>query len=134
MPRRIGSGRDGVLHGYRGPDRRVALVASQLEILIAILVQRRRPAPNDKFGQRIGRTRELRFDLLQVIEIQVTIPADPYEVADVEVGLLRDQVRQQRVGRDVERHTEENVRAALVELAGQLPGGDIELEQRVAWG
>ena len=43
-------------------------------------------------------------------------------------------MRQQRVGRDVERHTEENVGAALVELAGELPAGDIELEQRVAWG
>jgi hypothetical protein len=46
--------------------------------------------------------------------------------------LLRHHVRQQRVAGDVERHAEEDVGAALVELAGQLAVGHVELEERVA--
>ncbi|MNY14828.1 hypothetical protein D3C86_1480170 [compost metagenome] len=41
-------------------------------------------------------------------------------------------MRQQRVAGDVERHAEEDVGAALVELAGQLAIGHVELEERVA--
>ena len=41
-------------------------------------------------------------------------------------------MRQQRIGRDVERHAQEDVGGALVELAGQPAVGDIELEQAVA--
>ena len=39
----------------------------------------------------------------------------------LEVALLRQHVRQQRVARDVERHAEEDVGAALVELAAEQP-------------
>jgi hypothetical protein len=38
---------------------------------------------------------------------------------------------QQRIAGDVERHAEEDVGAALVELAGELAVGDVELEE--AW-
>ena len=41
-------------------------------------------------------------------------------------------MRQQRVGRDVERHAEEDVGRALVELAGEPAVRDVELEQAVA--
>ena len=46
--------------------------------------------------------------------------------------LLRHHVRQQRIRGDVERHAEEDVGAALVELARQPAVGDVELEQCVA--
>ena len=59
-----------------------------------------------------------------------------HEVADLEAGHLGDHVRQQGVRRDVERHAEEHVGRALVELAAQpaagLGRGDVELEHRVA--
>jgi hypothetical protein len=45
---------------------------------------------------------------------------------------LRDHQRQQRVRGDIERHAEEDVGAALVELARQPAVGHVELEQRVA--
>jgi hypothetical protein len=53
--------------------------------------------------------------------------------------MLREHVRQQRIARDVERHAEEDVGAALIELAAQLgpPARDLrrrdmELEECVA--
>ena len=70
-------------------------------------------------------------NLLDVVVVDVAVAAGPDEVADLEPGLLRDHVRQQRVGGDVERDAEEQVGAALVELARQPAVGDVELEQRV---
>jgi len=61
----------------------------------------------------------------------VTVPAGPHEVPDLQPGLLGDEVNEQGVAGDVEWDTEEQVGAALVELAGELTVGDIELEQRV---
>src|ERR1700730_5668954 len=58
--------------------------------------------------------------------------AGPYEVSDTKIGLLRDQVRQQSVRRDVEGHAQKDIGAALVELARELTRGHIELEKRVA--
>jgi hypothetical protein len=75
---------------------------------------------------------ELLVDLVEVVEVQVAVAAGPDEVADAEVALLREHVRQQRVARDVERHAEEKIGAALVELAGKSSAGDVELEERVA--
>ena len=63
---------------------------------------------------------ELQIDLLEVVLVDVA--AGPDEFADVEVALLREHVGEQGVG-DVERHAEEEVGAALVELARQAGPG-----------
>ena len=49
-----------------------------------------------------------------------------------ESGLLGHHVGEQRVAGDVERNAEEHVGAALVQLAGELAVGDVELEESVA--
>jgi hypothetical protein len=54
------------------------------------------------------------------------------EVAGLKTRDLRDHRRQQGVARDVERHAEEHVGGALVELARQPSVRDVELEQAVA--
>ena len=55
-----------------------------------------------------------------------------HELARPVAADLRHHHGQQRVGGDVERHAEEDIGAALVELATELAVGDVELEQRVA--
>ena len=81
--------------------------------------------------QRERHARELLVDLFEVIRIEVTVAAGPDELAHFEVALLREHVREQRIGGDVERHAEENVGAALVELATQPLVRHVELEERV---
>ena len=61
----------------------------------------------------------------------MAVAAGPDELAHFEVALLREHVREQRIGGDVERHAEENVGAALVELTTQPPVRHVELEERV---
>ena len=73
-----------------------------------------------------------------MVAVDVAVAAGPDEIADVEVALLGQHVRQQRIARDVERDAEEDVGAALVELAaepgaaGRRGGRDVELEEGVA--
>ena len=55
-----------------------------------------------------------------------------HELARPEAADLRHHRGEQRVGGDVERHAEEDVGAALVELAREPPLRDAELEERVA--
>ena len=68
-----------------------------------------------------------------MVVVDVAVAARPDEVARLEVALLREHVREERVARDVERDAEEDVGAALVDLAAEsLAAGDVELEERVA--
>ena len=57
------------------------------------------------------------LDLLEVVEVEMTVAAGPDEVAGFEAGLLCDQMRKQRVRGDIERHAEEDIGAALIKLA-----------------
>ena len=77
-------------------------------------------------------TGELEPGLLDVVGVEVCVAQRVHEVADLETSHLGNHVREQGVGGDVERHAEEDVGAALVELAGQPALGDVELEHRVA--
>jgi len=54
------------------------------------------------------------------------------EFARLQPRHLRHHLREERVGGDVERHAEEHVGTALVELAGEPAFRDVELEQAVA--
>ena len=67
-----------------------------------------------------------------MIEIKVRVAERVHELTGLKPGHLRHHQRQQRVGGDVERHAEEDVGRALIELTGEPTVGDVELEQAVA--
>ncbi len=70
-------------------------------------------------GSCARRARKLQARLLEMVEIEVRVAEGVDELAGLQPGHLRHHHGEQRVGRDVERHAEENVGRALVELAGQ---------------
>ena len=76
--------------------------------------------------------------LIEVIEVEVGIAQGVDELQRLQSRHRCHQVGEQCVGRNVERHTEEGVTGALVELAAQpfrssaLARSDVELEQGVA--
>src|SRR6266496_5837947 len=119
-------------HRYRCLDRGVALIVGDLEVLEPVIEERVSLPPDHEPRERKRRARELGRHLLQVIEIEMAVTTGPHEIADAKIALLRDQVGEQRIGRDVEGHPQENIAAPLVELARQLAAGDVELEQQVA--
>ena len=52
---------------------------------------------------------QLQPGLVKVVQIEMCIAQGVHEVADLQVAYLSDQVGQQRVGGNVERHAEEDV-------------------------
>jgi hypothetical protein len=109
----------------------VVAVVDQPEVLVAVLEQRRGRVEG-QLRERQDLAGELLAHLRQVVGVDVTVAAHPDEVARRQADLLGDHPGEQRVAGDVERHAEEQVGAALVELAGEPAVGDVELEQRVA--
>ena len=67
-----------------------------------------------------------------MVQIEMRIAEGVDEIARLQAGRLGHHVGEERIGRDVEGDAEKNVRRALVELAGQPPFRDIELEQAMA--
>ena len=82
--------------------------------------------------RRVRRSRQLRTGLVEMIVVEVRVAEGVDELAGLKAGYLRHHLREQRVARDVERDTEEDVGAALVELAAQLSVSDEELEEAMA--
>src|SRR5262245_1916991 len=112
-------------------DRRVRVVVDDGDVVVGVAEDRITRRQNE-VRVRPRLTRQLLGDLLDVVVVDMAVTAGPDELPDAETGLRGHHVREQRVTGDVERHAEEQVGAALVELAGQPPVGDIELEERVA--
>src|SRR5690606_37973094 len=123
---RVGSDRD------RRLDQGVRVVALEAEVVVAVVEDRLGTTPDHEPGQGPGVAGQLLAGLVEVIEVQVAITSRPDEVACFQARLLRDHFGEQGVGSDVERHAEEDVGAALVELAREPAAGDMELKERVA--
>src|SRR5215218_7159603 len=56
-----------------------------------------------------------------------------YEVADLQGAHLGDEVSEQRIRSDVERHAEKDVGRALIELTREPPLRHVELKHHMAW-
>ena len=64
--------------------------------------------------QQIWIAQQLLVGLLDMISVKMRIAQCMYEIARLQPCRLRDHQRQQRVGRDVERHAEKYIGAALI--------------------
>ena len=118
--------------GHFALDGGVRDVALQHEVLVRVVEKAVRRTCERDLRHVEGLACELQLYLLHEVVVDVAVAARPDEVAQLQTRLLRDHHRQQRVGRDVEGHPEEHIRTALIQLAGQLPVHNAELEERVA--
>ena len=85
-------------------------------------------------GEGTGLAGKLRGNLLEVVPVDVRVARGMDELARLQPADLCDHHREERVGRDVERYAQKDVGTTLIELAGELSVGDVELEQTVAGG
>lgn len=105
------------------------LIIDDLEIFVLVVKDRGWFAFENKLRQRVWRTAELQFHLLKMVRVNVAIAACPDEFADIQFALLRDHVGEQGIGRNIERHAEKAVGAALIKLTREFPCRNIELEK-----
>jgi hypothetical protein len=110
----------------------MGIVANQFKILELEFVDFFHRRIQFHLRQRTRLARELQLRLLDVVLVEMQIAEGVDEIAGLQAADLRDHQREQRVTRDVERHAQENIRAALVKLAAEFAIAHVKLEQRVA--
>src|SRR3989338_1573610 len=106
------------LNRYWSLNRRMRVIPFQREILELELENISHARIEQHRRQRARLTQQLLARLFHVVRINVRIAKGVHEITWLESAYLRHHQREQCVGGDVERYAEENVRAALVELAG----------------
>jgi len=117
----------------------VALVVQHLKVFKLVVKDGVGFALDVKCGVSKRFAAELQRHLFVVVAVNVAVATGPDEVAHIEVALLRHHVGEQGIAGNVERHTQEDVSAALVQLAAELGffawvlcGGHVKLEERMA--
>ena len=104
----------------------------QLEVVVAERVNVSHVRVERHPRQRPWLARQLQLGLIEMIRVQVQVSERVNELARLQSANLCHHQQQQRVRRDVERHTEKQIRAALIQLATQHAVAHIELHQCMA--
>jgi hypothetical protein len=121
-----------VLHRHHRLYMRMWIIPFQHKIL--------KPKPKNIFHLRVNFhhrqfsafAAELEFGLLDVVAVKVCIAEGVYKLAGLQAAYLGHHHIEQGVGGNVKRYAEENIGAALVELATEFSVGHVELEKGVA--
>ena len=117
---------------WTGGDVGVRIVGFELEILRLVAVDRLPAVLEHQPRQRPRLAAQLQPRLLEMVGVEVAIAAGPHEHAGLQPALPRQHMGQQRIAGDIERHSDEEIRAALVELEVEPAVGRLGLEQAVA--
>ncbi len=118
---------------HRGGNVRPGMVVQQGEVFIAESEEIAHLGIELHAGQAAGLPAELGLRLFQVVLVQVRVTKGVNEFPGLQVADLGHHHGQQGVRGDVERHSQEYISAALVELAGEFTGtGNVKLEKAVA--
>lgn len=76
---------------------------------------------------------KLQAGLLEVVRVEMEVAKGVNKCSGLKTADLRDHEREEGVRGNIERHSEEEIGAALIELATEFAVLDIELKQRMAW-
>ena len=115
-------------------DEGVRVVADQLEIVEFELEDVFDFRVQLHLRQRAERAGQLEVHLVEVVEIDVCIAKGVDKFAGFEPCYLSHHEGEEGIGRYVERHAQEYIGTALVELARKFSIGNIELEKKVTGG
>ena len=107
-----------LLHCHRRLDSRPWIVAFQPEVFVLEIEDRLDVRIYPHPGERTRLAGELRGYLLEVVPVDVRVTRGVHELAGLQAAHLRDHHREERIGGDIERDAQEDVGAALVQLAG----------------
>ena len=130
-----GHGGDGD-HGLDGDgcfDGGVRVVAFESEILEDKILEACAGGIESHPWQGTALTGELKAGLLEVVSVEVEVAEGVNKCAGLKTADLRDHEREEGVGGDIEGHAEEEIGAALIELATEFAVLNIELKKRMAW-
>ena len=92
------------------------VIALDREILDSIIIDGRGAFEN-KARKRPGLPGQLKPGLIEMIEIEMNVPADPDELAEFQIALLRDHGLKSDRARPVEGGAQQDIDAALEQKA-----------------
>ena len=122
----------GGLNGDGGFDAGVRVVALEGEVFVAEAEEVAHGGVEPHGGQGARGAGELLVDLVEVVFVNVEVAKGVDEGARLEVGDLGDHHEEEGVAGDIKGDAEEEIGAALVELAVEPAVEDDELEEGVA--
>jgi hypothetical protein len=128
----FGNEESGDLDGDGGFYRGVGIVAFKGDVGVGEVGEVAELGVEDEAGGRAGFAAELFAGLVEVVFVQMEIAEGVDEIAGAEVADLGDHAGEEGVGGEVEGDAEEEVGAALVELAAEFAVEDEELKEGVA--
>ena len=73
----------GSTYGYRSFDRWVMTIVNDFEVIVRVAEQVFGLVFEHQLGKRISVSRQLSFDLFDVVAVDVTVPACPDELTDL---------------------------------------------------
>lgn len=121
-----------VSNGDGSFNRRPRIISIKMEILILEI----KDAPNLRIQhhprQGTRGAGKLLSNLFKMIEVDVGVSGGVDELTGLKSADLRNHHSEKGIRGYIERNSEKNIGTALVELAGELPVRDVELEQSVA--
>ena len=112
---------------------RPGVVAFELEVVVLVVEDALHLGVEHHARQWTWLAAELLMHLVHMVEVDVRVAEGVDKLPWLQACDVSHHHAQQRVARDVERHAQEQVGAALIELQTQFAVGDIELEDGVAW-
>ena len=102
------------------------VVMAEREDVLGVGVDRHR-------GKRTRRAGQLEIGLFQVVQVEVGVAEGVDEVAGLQIRHLGHHHGEERIAGDIERHAEEDIGGALVELtgtgSGKVPAPSVECLQ-----
>ncbi len=130
-----GHGGDGdhELDGDGGFDGRVRVVGLEREVVEDELLEAGAGRIEHHAWQGAALAGELQAGLLEVVGVEMEVAEGVNKCAGLESADLCDHEHEEGVGGDIEGHAEEEIGAALVELATEFTVLNIKLKQRMAW-
>ena len=120
------------LNSHYACNMRVGIVINKREVLKLEVKQVLHIRVDEHLRQSTRVAGELQLHLLNMIEVDMRIAKGVHEVTCLQARHLRHHLQQQCIRCDIEWHTQEDIRRALVELQGQATISHIELKQGVA--
>src|SRR6186997_3344392 len=108
------------------------VISLDRDVIEGEVIDRADAGVQDESGEWAGLSTQLQPGLVEMVQIEMCVTESMDKVTHLQAANLSHHLRQQRIGGDVERNAQEDVRRALVQLTRQPALRNVELKHRMA--
>src|SRR4029453_12821569 len=108
------------------------VISLDRDVIEGEVIERADAGVQDESGEWAGLSTQLQPGLVEMVQIEVGVPESVDKLPALQAANLSHHLGQQRIGGDVERNAQKDVRRTLVQLTGQSALRDVKLKHRMA--